>query len=264
MKLDILLSCMHQENTDIITRTGITGSAVVVNQCGREGEQSVPTDRGAVRWIDTTDRGLTRSRNMAIEASGADICMLCDDDEVFSEDYERRILDAYGALPQADVIIFTVGNWKNPFGTQTRELKFPQTIKASSVQISFRRESLVRSGVRFDPLLGAGSGNGAEEEMKFLLDCQRADLRIFFVPAEVASLNTRDSTWFQGFDEAFFYNRGATTRYILGYPMALAYGCYYLLRKYPLYKDTISPAKALRNLLRGMGENKITKQAEGK
>ena len=150
MKLDILVSCMHQENTDIISRSGITGSAVVINQCGREGDKLIPTERGTVRWIDTTDRGLTRSRNRAIEASDGDVCMLCDDDEVFPHDYEEKILDAYGALPQADVIIFTVGNWRNPFGMQIRELKFPQTIKASSVQISFRRESLARTGVRFD------------------------------------------------------------------------------------------------------------------
>lgn len=261
MKLDILVSCMNQENTDLIGRSRITGSAVVINQCDREGENLIPTARGAVRWIDTMDRGLTRSRNMAIAASCADVCMLCDDDEVFPHDYEEKILQAYEELPHADVIIFTVGNWKNSFGDRVRELKFPQTIKASSIQISFRRESLVRTGVRFDPLLGAGSGNGAEEEMKFLLDCQKAGLRIFFVPREVAALNTQDSTWFRGFDEAFFYNRGATTRYILGYPLAAAYGLYYVLRKRPLYRDTITPVKALKAIFRGMNDNKVTKQA---
>lgn len=261
MKLDILLSCMHQENMDILRDSGITGSAVVINQCGREGERSVSTKSGTVRWIDTTDRGLTRSRNMAIEHSDGDICMLCDDDERFPENYEERILGAYESLPQADVIIFTVGNWKNSFGNEIRELRFPRTIKASSVQISFRRQSLIRTGVRFDPHLGAGSGNGAEEEMKFLLDCQKAGLRIFFVPTEVAALRSQDSTWFRGFDEAFFYNRGATTRYILGYPLAAAYGIYYIVRKRPMYRETITPLGAMKALFRGIHENKITKQA---
>ena len=97
--------------------------------------------------------------------------------------------------------------------------------------------------------------------MKFLLDCQKAGLRIFFVPREVAALRSQDSTWFQGFDQKFFYNRGATTRYILGYPLAVAYGIYYIIRKRPLYRETITPRGAMKALLRGIHENKITKQA---
>lgn len=264
MKLDVLLSCMHQTDDALIRRSHITGNAVVINQGDREGERCVPTARGSVRWIDSLSRGLTVSRNLAIEGSDADICMLCDDDEVFADDYEQRILGAYETYPQADLIMFNIENWRNPFGNEPRELKFPTTIRASSVQISFRRESLIRTGVRFDLLLGAGSGNGAEEEMKFLLDCHRAGLRVFYVPVEVARLNENESTWFSGFDETFFYNRGATTRYILGLPLAVAYGLYYVIRKRDLYADQISTAKALKAIFRGIAQNKITKQAEGK
>lgn len=119
----------------------------------------------------------------------------------------------------------------------------------------------MENGIRFDELLGAGTGNGAEEELKFLTDCRRAGLKIYYVPWEIASVAQAESTWFRGFDETFFYNRGATTRYILGLPLAAAYGVYYIARKKNLYSDTISPAAALRALSRGMKDNKITKQA---
>lgn len=261
MKLDILMSCMHQTDDTLITRSRITGNAVVINQCDREEEKEYATENGSVRFLSTTGRGLTKSRNMAIAASRADVCLLCDDDEVFVPDYEAKILTAYESLPQADVVIFRMVNRPCPFGEERRQLKFPQTMHVASWQISFRRESLIRSGVRFDELLGAGSGNGAEEELKFLLDCQRAGLRIWYAPVSIASVAQAESTWFDGFNEKFFYDRGATTRYILGAPVAAAYGLYYVARKRAMYRDTITPVKALGAIFRGMIENPITKQA---
>ena len=258
MTLDILLSCMHQTDMGLIASSRITGSAVVINQCGWEGERTA----GKVRWIDTTQRGLTKSRNMAIACSRADICLLCDDDEVFEPDYEKKLLDAYEKLPQADVIIFKMAGRAPSFRDETIRLRFPRTMRVSSWQISFRRESLLRSGVRFDELLGAGTGNGAEEELKFLTDCEKAGLQIWYVPAEIASVAQTESTWFKGFDETFFYNRGATTRYILGYPLAAAYAVYYVVRKRAMYRKEITPRNALRAIFRGIRENKIGKQAE--
>ena len=198
---------------------------------------------------------------MAISKSDADICLLCDDDEEFVEGYEAAILSAYEQLPQADVIIFKMVNRAPSFPDEVMELKFPKTMRVSSWQISFRRESLLRTGVRFDELLGAGSGNGAEEELKFLLDCQRAGLQIWYAPVEIASVAQEESTWFDGFNEKFFYDRGATTRYILGAPLAAAYSVYYVARKKAMYRNTITPAKALGAIFRGMADNKITKQA---
>ena len=261
MKLDILMSCMHQTDDRLIAASKITGNAVVINQCDREGEQWYPTEQGQVRFCSTTQRGLTKSRNMAIAHSDADVCLLCDDDEIFVPGYEAKILDAYASLPQADVVIFKMVGRACPFGEAPKALKFPQTMHVSSWQISFRRERLLESGVRFDELLGAGTGNGAEEELKFLLDCQKAGLSIWYAPVEIAQVAQTESTWFAGFDDKFFYNRGATTRYILGAPLAAAYALYYVARKKEMYGNQITPAKALKAIFRGILENPITKQA---
>lgn len=261
MKLDILMSCMHQSDDTLIHASRITGNAVVINQCGREEAAEYATENGRVQMYSTTQRGLTRSRNMAIAKSDADICLLCDDDEEFVQGYEAAILGAYEKLPQADVIIFKMVNRPPSFPDQVMELRFPKTLKVSSWQISFRRESLLRTGVRFDELMGAGTGNGAEEELKFLTDCRRAGLRIFYVPTEIASVRQTESTWFQGFTEQFFMDRGATTRYILGPALAALYGVYYVMKKRPMYAGQITPGNALKATFRGIKENKIGKQA---
>ena len=69
------------------------------------------------------------------------------------------------------------------------------------------------------------------------------------------------STWFGGFDETFFENRGATTRYILGAGLASVYAVYYVICKKKLYFQTISPRNALLATFRGIRENRISKQA---
>lgn len=262
MKLEVLMSCMHQTDDTLVRKSRLTGDVVVINQCSRDGYREYQTDSGTVRMFSTQDRGLTRSRNMAISKAQADICLVCDDDEVFVPNYEAAILEAYESLPQADVIIFKMVNRPASFEDKTIRLRFPQTMKVSSWQISFRRERLLSSQVRFDELLGAGTGNGAEEELKFLLDCERAGLEIYYVPVQIASVAQEASTWFGGFNETFFENRGATTRYILGIPVASLYALYYVIRKRSLYRDTISPLNALLATFRGIRENKIGKQAK--
>lgn len=262
MKLEVLMSCMCQQDDALVQNSGLTGDVVVINQCDREAYNEYPTLSGTARMYSVTERGLTKSRNMAIDNARGDVCLICDDDEVFVSDYEKRILDAYKELPQADVVIFKMIGRPASFPDKTVELKFPKTMKVSSWQISFRREKLLASGVRFDTLLGAGSGNGAEEELKFLLDCQRAGLRIYYAPVEIASVAQEESTWFGGFTETFFENRGATTRYILGLPLASLYALYYVVRKKGLYGKDLPPIQALKATFRGIRKNRIAKQAK--
>ena len=261
MRLEILLSCMHQSDTSLAERSEIVGDVLLINQCDHEGYCESQTREGRARMISTCQRGLTRSRNMAIDYSEADLCLLSDDDEIFVSEYEKRIVSAYEELPEADVIIFKAVNRPKNFEDRVHPIRFPQTMKVSSWQISFRRERLNQAGVRFDVLLGSGSGNGAEEELKFLLDCQRAGLSIWYVPVEIASVAQEKSAWFAGYDEKFFYNRGATTRYILGFWIAAAYGLYYVIRKKRMYDNQICPAAALKAIFRGIVENRIAKQA---
>lgn len=265
LSLQMLVSCMYQEDMSIVEKLGITGSAVVINQCDTAAIDSIKTPFGSAAMYSVTERGLTKSRNMAIEKATADICMLSDDDERFCENYRQKICRAYNMLPQADVIIFKVtdegGNVADKpqtFPDKVMRLKFPQTMHVASWQISFRRKSLIESGVRFDELLGAGSGNGAQEELKFLLDCERAGLKIYYVPFEIARVQRTDSTWFGGFDESFFEQRGATTRYILGFWLSSLYAVYYVLKKHDKFE--ISAGKALAATFKGIFENKIKRQ----
>lgn len=110
--------------------------------------------------------------------------------------------------------------------------------------------------------MGAGSGNGCGEENKFLWDSLKNGLRIYYVPKIIASLSQGDSSWFIAYDKTFFYQRGAATRYMMGFPLSVLYGIYYLVAKYMLYRRNISLLHAFVALFKGILKNPIGKIGE--
>lgn len=252
MKFDVLLSCMHEKGNEIIDTSNIKSSAVIVNQCNDEKEYVVNRNGSNIVWIDSTERGLSRSRNMAILKSNADICLIADNDEFFDDDLEIKVLEAYNNLSDADVIIFRLSNKGTKLKNNIYKLKRLEMLRVCSLQISFKRQRILEKNIRFDIKLGAGTGNGAGEENKFLLDCYDAGLKIYYYPVNIASMRENESTWFNGFNEEFFYKRGIVTRYILGFWLSLLYAIYYLLFKYKIYKGDVNIFSASKNLFKGI------------
>lgn len=263
-KIEILLSCMFlSDSEEIIKRSHITSDTVIINQCDEENYKEENICNALMRTFSVTDRGLTKSRNLAISKSQADICIICDDDEIFNEGYEKAVLSAYDALPDADIIIFDMVDRPLKWGNSIKRLGYIDLMSVSSWQITFRREKLLASGVLFDENMGAGSGNGAEEEFRFLTQCRKAKLRIYHYPFRLASVAQTQSTWFKGFDEEFFVNRGNTTRYIMGLPLSVLYAAYYAFAKRKQLSG-MSMLRAFSYTVKGIKENRLTKLKKGK
>lgn len=257
LTFEILLSCMHLGNEDIVKKSNIVSDTLVVNQCDENGYREKITNGKTTRIFSLTDRGLTKSRNFAIAHSCADVCLVCDDDESFKKGYERKILRAYEKIKDADVIIFKIGNQPVKFPDKVKRLGYFDIMHVSSWQISFRRKSLIEKGIGFDEKMGAGTGNGAEEEFRFLRDCLKAGLKIYYVPVDIADVAQSSSTWFKGYNEEFFVNRGNTTRYIMGFLPSLMYAFYYCFRKKKDIEKNISWKKAFVFTCKGIFENRL-------
>ena len=184
---------------------------------------------------------------------------MCDDDEVFEEDYESIVLESFEKLRDADIIAFDVSHKKTRLKSKTQRIRWLKSLKLSSVQLAFRRKSVIERMCFFDSHMGAGSGNGCGEENKFLWDCLKKGLTIYYVPRTIAGLLTKDSTWFSVYDKNFFYQRGAATRYMMGITLAFLYGIYYLIVKHSIYKKDISLICAANALFKGICINPIRK-----
>lgn len=261
MKLETLISCMHQTDGSIVQRSNVKSDVVIVNQCDKTDtyQKEILSDndkRQQITMIYTTERGLSRSRNMAIAHAAADICLIADDDELFNDDATENILKAYEEHPEADLITFKVEgsiSSHRKYAQSVTKIDYLKALHISSVQITFRRQRIIEKGLGFDPEMGSGSGHGCGEETKFLYDCLHKGLRIVHVPITIASLvEGSESQWFSGRTPRFFVNRGwATTRY-LGRPLATVYAFYYAWAKRAEYKNETTMFQALRSMLYGI------------
>lgn len=257
MRLQVLLSAMHLEGYEYIDSLHITGDCVVINQCGSTARpQHIERENGQrVTYVRTEERGLSRSRNRAIANADADICILCDNDVEYVEDYERIILDAFARNPQADIIVFFIKRKvrQQPDFPTERKMGFYSTMKIFSPEIAFRRGSL--GGIRFDELFGAGAHYNFGEENIFLYDCLRAGLSIRYVPEQIAQLREEESTWFDGYTENYFINRGANY-YAMSRMLSLPLIFQFALRKRGEYGAQMPLLRALRLMLKGRKQYK--------
>lgn len=262
LKLEILMSCMNQSDLSLVKESQITGNVLIINQSDSDCMVEKQYGKQRIRMLTTQERGLSRSRNMAIQHSDGEICLICDDDEVFADNYERLILETFESIPDADVIAFNVLNKTTRLKNKCQKIGYLGCLKIASYQIAFRRKSILDKNIQFDRFMGAGSGNGSGEENKFLWDCLRNGLKIYYSPIIIATLLEKSSTWFFGYDNTFFYQRGAATRYMMGKMLSIFYGIYYLLRKHPLYKENIQMIQAAKALYQGILENPIGHQQQ--
>lgn len=271
MNLEVLISCMNQHDMKIAEMTGIQTDTLIINQCPQtETLNEIRSDQKTagvknqahvnIRMLDTSTRGLAKSRNLAIQHAVGDVCLLCDDDEQLDSSYEETILKAYEVLSDADIICFRISNQPSRLKQETQRLTKWTAMRIASWQITFRREAILKSGIRFDEDMGAGTGNGGGEEVKFLRDCIRAGLKAYYVPKSIGTVAQTESTWFKGFDRDFFYKRGITNRYMLGLPVSILYAAYYTMVKRDLYKEYVTPWQSFKYTLDGIISNDIAKQ----
>lgn len=261
LNLEVLVSCMHQHDCSIVQRSGITSDVLIINQCDKDEYIHLAGEFGQnIRMISTTERGLSRSRNMALHNAKGSICLICDDDEQLEPEYEEIILNAFEENANADVITFMVnvqGVRKAYLPYKTR-VKYFRALKTSSCQIAFRLDSILNHNIQFDVLMGSGTGNGGGEEVKFLFDCLRNGLKIWYVPQCIGSVAQTESHWFHGFTPKYMYNQGWSSRRIMGFFWGYIYIFLFVFRKYNLYKADCSFLQALKEIHLGFFENRLS------
>lgn len=256
MCVEILLSCMNQTDCSILKEENISGAATVINQTNETKYFDITSkpQNAKQEFYFVEERGLSKSRNMAINKASKEICVFADDDELFVDNYEDVILKAFSELQEADVIIFDIYNWKNPLFRKPTKLNRLFSLKISSIQIAFRRKSIIKERIKFDTRLGAGSGNGAGEENKFIYDCFNAGLKIYYYPDYIATLKDSKSTWFNGYTKTYFYDKGKVLSYIYGKLFAFLYSIYFIISKYKLFYKKTKLTKAFFYMVKGINK----------
>jgi hypothetical protein len=77
--------------------------------------------------------------------------------------------------------------------------------------------------VTFSQLFGGGARYSNGEDSLFLKQCLDKKIRIYRTNVTLGKEIQRKSTWFEGYTDKFFYDRGVLYHYLYGF-MALAFG----------------------------------------
>ena len=260
-ELEVLISAMRQNDFSLFYNAGISTDALMINQCDRDETEEKNINGNHIRIISTTERGLSKSRNLALMNTEGKYALICDDDEVLYKDYEEKILKAYAEYPDADLICFKVLREDKTYPDKASKIGYLKALKISSVQITMRVDKIKEAGIWFDERYGAGTPNGSGEETIFLYDCLNKGLKVYYVPVLIGEVKQTESTWFQGFDEAYFRKRGRIIRRLMG-KKGIFYCVYFAMSKYSRFKENMSMWKAFSLMVSGLKENESVSYGE--
>ena len=87
MKLEVLLSTMHQSDYSLLDKMNIKSDVIVVNQCDENEISQFDYNGYNVKWMSLKERGIGLSRNTALMRSEADSLLFADEDSVYDNDY---------------------------------------------------------------------------------------------------------------------------------------------------------------------------------
>ena len=252
MKLEVLMSAMHQKDFSIAYRSKIDSDLLIINQCDENRYDEIEVNGHTWRMISTTERGASRSRNMALDNARGDICLLADDDEELTDGYADHIMRAYETLPDATAIAFNLNrinySMKKTYYRIEKIRVAPLYRNYGNPMFSFCLVDIKQHNIRFNEKFGSGTPWGGGEDSLFQDDIRKKKMKIYEHPFEIATIDySCGSSWFHGYTEKYFYNLGAFLAYKYKYnflPKTLrtVYICFYKLRK----DKTLTPFQRMK------------------
>ena len=263
MAVELLISCVNKEPRELAEKMHLASHAVIVNQCDAETAAKCETETfqvagGSVTALYRNERGVGRSRNLALEKSGQAICVFSDEDIVYVDDYAKRIEDEFAAHPEADILLFQVE--VDPSRKTYQNDAFGPVSKWNcgrypAYSMAFRRDKLLESGAKFSLLFGGGAPYSNGEDSLFIRDCLKAGLKAYKTPVCIGEEIPRPSTWFSGYHEKFFFDRGVLYHFLYG-KAAKIWGFRFVFTKKKVMCTEIPWRKALRLLYDGIAKGK--------
>lgn len=219
MRVQLLVSAVEQDAAALIRKMHIRTDAVIVNQCGRYAYEEIADSGHKIQVFSMPERGVGLSRNTALLHANADICVFSDEDIVLAKDYEAQVLKAYKELPDADMILFNVKvapARRTYWNEDIHRVNYRNYGRYPAYSITARHSALLGANVYYSLLFGGGAKYSNGEDSLFLRDCLKAGLKIYSHTACIGIETERESTWFSGYHEKFFRDRGVLYHYLYG------------------------------------------------
>jgi glycosyltransferase involved in cell wall biosynthesis len=254
MNLQVLVATMNQTDRSLVETMNIDSEAIIANQCEQVGLEEFDYRNHKVKVYSFNDRGIGMNRSNALIRANADLCILADDDIVYYDNYNELIIKSFEEHKDADVILFNFDEAVSKRFVISKKMKigYFNYMRFGAVRIAFRRRSVVKHGINFNILFGGGTEFSGGEDTLFLKSCLDHKLKIIALPITLGKLEeTRPSTWFDGYTENYFINRGALFA-ALSPRFAKLLCIQFILRRFKSFDSKLTPNKAFQLMVEGI------------
>ena len=190
---------------------------VIVNQTSND--SLLTSDNENIKVINSFDKGLSKSRNLAIENSSKDLLLIADDDVIFKSDFENNIVEAFNQMNN-NIILFQIENKDNQlFRKYSNKIKSKlnwfEILNTHSIEMVLDRKSVIKNQLQFNENFGLGSKYPSGEEPIFMAEAKKIKLKLGYFPAAIVIHPDSTSTSKSSKKEQY-YNQGAVFYAIFG------------------------------------------------
>ncbi len=256
MTLEMLISGMKLNIADVAESMNLQADAIVINQCENNAYEEYDFNNHKIRCHSFNERGVGLSRNNALMRATGDILLFSDEDIVYEEGYAEKVLKAFEDRPWASVLFFNVEVEKERATYHTEKehrIHWYNSGRYPTYSIACRREALHKNNITFNLLFGGGARYSNGEDSLFIRDCLKKGLKAYALPINIGREVPRPSTWFNGYTDKFFYDRGVLYKALYG-RLAVPMGLRFLLRHRALLLKEKTFSQAFGLMRKGIRE----------
>ena len=213
MKFQVLVSTMHRKDFSIFSQMNLQSDAVYINQTDHDSSCETEYNGHRISWYNVNERGVGKSRNMAFEKSDADIVLFADDDMIYRDGFEADVLNVFEQNPDVDMVVFNL-NSLNPDRPEyqidrQKSLNRFNCMRYGACRFALRRDAYIKNHLHFSLLFGGGAKYHAGEDNLFITQCIQKRMKVIASPVLLGDVRQEETTWFTGYDERYFMDKGA-------------------------------------------------------
>lgn len=213
MKVEVLVSTVNSNPIELIQKMKIDSDAIIINQCDHVEYEEIKHNNNIIKIYSFDERGIGLSRNNALMRATGDIILFADDDEVLVNNYKEKIINEFKKNKKSDMIVFNIkgnsNNRKIAKILKSKKVHKYNCLRYGAVRFAVKLNSLRKKNISFSLLFGGGAKYGSGEDSIFIYDCLSKGIKIFSSTEVIASVNFENSTWFNGYNEKYYFDKGA-------------------------------------------------------
>ena len=257
MKVQVLVATMNRKNIEeLLKNMNISTDAIITNQTDNFSYNKINYNGKNIEVYNFNERGIGLNRNNALMRATADIVILADDDLTYIDNYNDIIVNEFEKNPKADMIVFNVKNEddqrKGYVITKNKRVYKHNCLRYGAVRMAFKLEKIKQKNLYFSLLFGGGAKYGSGEDSIFIYQCLKSGLKVYSSTQEILKLPKSDSTWFKGYNEKYFYDKGALMAAIFNKEAVLTIPIF-LFKNYKT-TNQIGRKKAYKAIMKGYKE----------